>query len=128
MTKTEAIDACVDLWYWFSKNRGTKKKDWPGWKINGGTVIQCEGNCPACEYTSLQAEANVESDSGADPCEKYCFLYAAFNDTCTHRNTPHGMFMFATNEAERHAAKKLVLQAFMEIKAENDEVNYNNAH
>lgn len=39
------------LWIWLSENPKKSKKDWPGWKINGGKYSRIANYCFACEFT-----------------------------------------------------------------------------
>jgi hypothetical protein len=38
------------LWRWLRDNPTKPKRDWPGWKINGGTYDIVFGYCFACDY------------------------------------------------------------------------------
>lgn len=37
---------------WLAENPDKNKRDWPGWKSNGGTFEDIETYCFACDYVS----------------------------------------------------------------------------
>lgn len=39
------------LWDWLAKNPDKEKREWPGWKKNGGQFANSEFDCYACDYT-----------------------------------------------------------------------------
>ena len=41
-----------DLWNWLSHNPFKRKRDWPGWKRNGGKHIDTGNECFACNACS----------------------------------------------------------------------------
>jgi hypothetical protein len=54
MTKTEALQQCLDLWTWMRNEKKTSSKDkadWPGWlTVEDGYMCYC----PACSYALEQ--------------------------------------------------------------------------
>ena len=86
-------------WDWVT-NSGKKKRDWPWWKKNGGTVANAQEDCFACEYR--------EQDNSAS-CND-CLMWGLWGGNCCSPKSPYKMWELtrATHHAQTIAdfAKK----------------------
>ena len=86
-------------WDWVT-NSGKKKRDWPWWKKNGGTVANAQEDCFACEYR--------EQDNSAS-CND-CLMWGLWGGNCCSPKSPYKMWELtrATHHAQTMAdfAKK----------------------
>jgi len=60
MDKREAILVSTRIWSWLADNPEPHKSDWPGWKHNGGDVVECINLCPLCQYVCDKYETDLE--------------------------------------------------------------------
>lgn len=68
-TKEDALLHCFDLWLWLAMNPRKGKREWPGWKAQGGYLQDCQYECPACEY--VKRDWDFEMDKS---CEDDCII------------------------------------------------------
>ena len=64
LTRSQAIRSHRKLWRWLAENPFAYKREWPGWKQNGGFYKRCRSNCFLCEYV----DQNRNKENNLIPC------------------------------------------------------------
>lgn len=81
LTKEEALQYCYDLWSWLAENPTKGKRDWPGWKKNGGE-FQARLACFACEFRYQHGLTCTE-------CILPCFASLGGSISCLEDSSPY---------------------------------------
>ena len=79
-TKKKALQITADLWEWLEKHPSKAKRNWPGWKENGGNIEDINGNsCACCDYVTT-----ISRDCSACPLIK---LWQEVSSDCYGRGS-----------------------------------------
>lgn len=113
LTAKKAVELSIELWAWLAET-GREKKEWPGWKHNGGEHETVAILCFLCEYNTRREERNQFSVNNLD-CE-FCPYHAKYGDCDDDEGqSPYAKWVDAENEIDKKNYAKQFLEQLKEI-------------